>query len=536
MPIITFFRLYLGKRFIFAQVLSLLSGGTNALVLILIGKNINHYITYRDFSYNHISLLIVSFCIFIMLNRFTAAFVVTTSQKVVHRLRIEIVEKVLQLSFPKMEKEVDNIYNLITKDVDYVSRSVLLLLYVCTSFCLVFICFVYLIFCSPALFYCMIVFFFVGVVLYLVREKKIGDLFLESRNRGNDLIKVLNDILYGFKEIKVNPLIGNRILNLELRSVSKLMTDLNAKGQIDYLDNMVVGQMILFAFITFTLLFGNQIIPDSSSGVLISYIITLLYILGPIESAMQLIPQIALANISAKKILAIINELKQDSTPVKDASLSTPAQMFSLCVEDLSFKYSNNKKEHDFEIGPVNLEISKGEIIFIRGGNGSGKTTFMKSLLQLYTAQKGRLLINNQTISRATYLSYFVPVFSEFYLFDQLYHLEEAELQKFQQYAEYFELDKKVFIKERRLSTTNLSKGQRKRLSLICALLQKREILMLDEWAADQSPRFRQKFYTQLLPKLKAEGITIIAITHDDHYFHCADRLFKMEHGQLLEG
>lgn len=57
---------------------------------------------------------------------------------------------------------------------------------------------------------------------------------------------------------------------------------------------------------------------------------------------------------------------------------------------------------------------------------------------------------------------------------------------------------------------------------------------MIDEWAADQDPYFRRKFYTVIIPLLKQQEITIIAITHDDRYYHCADKLFRMEYGKLI--
>ena len=67
------------------------------------------------------------------------------------------------------------------------------------------------------------------------------------------------------------------------------------------------------------------------------------------------------------------------------------------------------------------------------------------------------------------------------------------------------------------------------------AVMEQRDCLLLDEWAADQDPQFRQFFYHALLPRLQAQGKTIIAITHDDHYFDRADRLLKMDAGQLIE-
>ncbi|WP_146743094.1 ATP-binding cassette domain-containing protein, partial [Lonsdalea populi] len=81
----------------------------------------------------------------------------------------------------------------------------------------------------------------------------------------------------------------------------------------------------------------------------------------------------------------------------------------------------------------------------------------------------------------------------------------------------------------------SLSQGQRKRVALLLALAEQREILLLDEWAADQDPQFRRVFYQMLLPHLMAEGKTVIAISHDDRYFGLADRLLEMRAGQLVE-
>jgi len=84
------------------------------------------------------------------------------------------------------------------------------------------------------------------------------------------------------------------------------------------------------------------------------------------------------------------------------------------------------------------------------------------------------------------------------------------------------------------LSTTQLSQGQRKRLALLTAYLEDRSIYLFDEWAADQDPIFKQTFYHSLLPELKARGKTVIVISHDDHYYDVADRLIKLEDGQLV--
>ena len=62
----------------------------------------------------------------------------------------------------------------------------------------------------------------------------------------------------------------------------------------------------------------------------------------------------------------------------------------------------------------------------------------------------------------------------------------------------------------------------------------------MSEWAAEQDPQFRCYFYETLLPEFNAQGKTVIAVTsvcagrHDDRWFHVADRVLKMEYGQLV--
>jgi putative ATP-binding cassette transporter len=82
----------------------------------------------------------------------------------------------------------------------------------------------------------------------------------------------------------------------------------------------------------------------------------------------------------------------------------------------------------------------------------------------------------------------------------------------------------------------DLSTGQRKRLALVHAYLEGRPVLVFDEWAADQDPTFRHLFYTELLPELRDKGHLLIVVSHDDRYFHLADRVIRMAQGRIVEG
>ncbi|MFS1163613.1 ATP-binding cassette domain-containing protein, partial [Aeromonas salmonicida] len=201
-------------------------------------------------------------------------------------------------------------------------------------------------------------------------------------------------------------------------------------------------------------------------------------------------------------------------------------------LEQVSFHYQG---EGGFAVGPINLTIEKGEQVFIIGGNGSGKSTLAMLLTGLYQPVSGRILLDGEPITdRNAYLALFSAIFTDYHLFQHLLGPEpKAELVA--EWLDRLQMGSKLAIEDNFIADIDLSQGQRKRVALLLALAEQREVMLFDEWAADQDPQFRRIFYQLLLPRLKAMGKTVIAISHDDHYFSLADRLLEMRQGQLTE-
>jgi putative ATP-binding cassette transporter len=200
--------------------------------------------------------------------------------------------------------------------------------------------------------------------------------------------------------------------------------------------------------------------------------------------------------------------------------------------------YYQEREDNNFTLGPINLVIEPGELIFLVGGNGSGKTTIAKLLTGLYSPDSGMLYLDQRPVTdenRNDYRQLFSAVFSDFYVFGQLLGIDAATADaRAHEYLTRLQLEHKVSIREGILSTTDLSQGQRKRLALLTAYLEDRPIYLFDEWAADQDPLFKEVFYLRLLPELKARGKTVIVITHDDRYYYVADRIIKLDYGKLV--
>lgn len=192
--------------------------------------------------------------------------------------------------------------------------------------------------------------------------------------------------------------------------------------------------------------------------------------------------------------------------------------------------------EQSFNLDICGFSLKKGEILLIRGGNGSGKSTFFRVIAGLLPSSQGTISVDGTPLSDMdinAYRSLFSCVFTDFYLFDSVLGLDVGP-EDIAGALAMVRLDKKVGVTEDGVfSSTDLSTGQRKRLALACALLEKRPVLLLDEVAADFDPKFREYFYKELLPALQKAGKTVLAISHDDRYFSVADRVITMEYGSM---
>ncbi|MHA6312024.1 MULTISPECIES: multidrug ABC transporter permease/ATP-binding protein [Pantoea] len=270
----------------------------------------------------------------------------------------------------------------------------------------------------------------------------------------------------------------------------------------------------------------------ANTAVAATFSLTLLFLRTPLLSAVGALPTLLSAQVAFRKLNAF------DLAPYQPDFHASPskASWQTLELRDVCFHYGEN----GFKVGPINLTLHRGELLFLIGGNGSGKSTLAMLLTGLYQPQSGTLLLDGQPIDADgldRWRQHFSAVFTDVHLFDRLIGHEgiPANPALVQQWLERLKMQDKLKIEGNKVLNLQLSKGQSKRLALLLAVAEERDVLLLDEWAADQDPHFRRIFYRELLPWLQAAGKTVFAISHDDHYFIHADRLLEMREGQLTE-
>ena len=520
------------------SVLAIVSGLSGFAFIAIINKIISDSMgnIQGENTTNYLYMFLVTITIFFITRRWLSGGVIKLSQEIYWTIRKDVIKLILKSPYRKLQEFKDEIYSTLTTDVNNITNASLMVITFFSSLILIIACLVYMAFLSLSLFLISLGTILVGVLIYVIRSKTSNKQIIAVRELENSFVNVFNSILHGAKEININEDKGTQIYDEQVMTIAKEGEITYIKAFIKYLNSELISQLLFYGLITFILVYAESIL-NTALDVKVSFVFVLLYLMGPIVNVMTIVPIMNRAVVSLKKMQTLKKEL-QNLEHIK--SLSTEdKEIFkgfrNLKLTDYTFSYGKDQ----FSIGPINLSVNRNEAVFVYGGNGEGKTTFINTVLKLYELDGGVAYVDDELIPEkdlGKVKALFAPVFSDFYLFDDFYGIETVDYDKIHKYLELFELEDKVLVKDGKFSTTDLSTGQRKRLALISILLEDRPILVLDEWAADQDPHFRHKFYTEIIPILiKEEDKTIIAITHDDRYYHVADKLLKMEYGILEE-
>lgn len=291
-------------------------------------------------------------------------------------------------------------------------------------------------------------------------------------------------------------------------------------------------------FLLFAGLITYKVLAGISGAELSGFVLVLLYIQGPISQLIHFVPVMGEAQIAYRRIAEFAAEGTEAEPNLLSAQApATARRIREIALRGVSHGFPAAGDKAPFTLGPLDLTIRAGEILFIVGENGSGKTTLIKLLLGLYPPQAGEILLDGVPVTAQTrdaYRQHFSAIFFDYHLFDDLIPADGADPDAARPLLERLDLAHKVGISEGRFSTTDLSTGQRKRLALVQTVLEGRPVLVLDEWAAEQDPTFRRRFYEELLPDLRSGGRTLIVISHDDRYFGAADRVLHLAEGRIV--
>ena len=458
-------------------------------------------------------------------------------QHIIATLRKQLGEKVLSAPIEQIERyRSHRLIPVLTHDVDTISDFAFAFAPLAISLTVTLGCMGYLAMLSWPMFLIMVVAILIGTgIQYFAQGRGIKG-FFAARDAEDELQKHYNAIAEGAKELRIHRPRRQRMFNSGIKGTA----DFICKTQIKSINTFVIaksfGSMLFFVVIGLALAL-QSFWPSADKTVMSGFVLVLLYMKGPLEHLVGTLPVVSRAQIAFRRIAELS---AQFSSPEPHLLLSDQGKkaepVQSLELKDVRYAFPAVGDASPFTLGPVNLKIEQGDIVFIVGENGCGKTTLIKLLLGLYPPQQGEIRLNGECVTALTrddYRQLFTTVFADYYLFDDVVQGDTHIPDDANKYLQRLEIAHKVSVQDGSFTTTDLSTGQRKRLALVNAWLEERPVLVFDEWAADQDPTFRRIFYTELLPDLKRLGKTIIVISHDDRYFDVADQLVRMDAGKV---
>jgi putative pyoverdin transport system ATP-binding/permease protein len=515
-----------------ASLIGALAGGGSTVLVVLVNRQLTSAPALRweiaALAFGGL-LVVVS-----VLNLLSRVLLVRLMQRAEYETRLDLSRRILATPLRQLEEVgASRLYAVLTQDVANLSAALSALPNLSINAAMLAGCLVYLAWLSWPVLIALVAVLAATLVINSAFDRRAFRLLSMARDKFDLVLEHFRGLTEGVKELKMHGLRSRAFLEEGLVPASSSLRDRNAAAFEAYAVGSTWSQGVFFVFVGF-LIFVLPRMIDVRLELLTSYIVTVLFARGPIVALMDSLPTVRRASVALRSIERL--QLGGEADPV---GVAPPAAPHRVELAAITHTYYREREEDNFVLGPIDLHLDAGELVFLVGGNGSGKTTLAKVLCGLYPPESGAVLTDGRAVSEAgrnAYRQLFSVVFSEFFLFERLLGLtghQQVLDAEARDYLRLLQLDHKVRVDQGTLSTTELSRGQRKRLALLTAYLEDRPFYVFDEWAADQDPYFKDVFYRQLLPNLRDRGRGVLVISHDSHYHDVADRIIHLDFGRI---
>ena len=511
------------------------SGLSNAVLLWIVNSAANSS-TDAGPDWQSFSMFLIAISAYVLTQRYVLHVSAVEIEKIVAKVRVNLADKIRTADLQAVEGiGRSQIFASLNTHTTTLSQATAPMILACQGTLLVFFSALYIFTLSKVAFFLTLAIVAAGIVFHLRHKKQVIQELERSTAKENELFAAFTHLLEGFKEVKLSARRSDE-LYADLKNIAFEVAALKTRSGARYADLHIFTQVmfyLLLAAIVFALPGLSHVrVPEVTK---ISAAI--LFIIGPLSLIVGVFPMFRRANHAIENILGLEAVLDRAQPPEPEEAVTGPLAFTCIELSDVTFSYTDREGRAGFTMGPVDLTLVRGERLFIVGGNGSGKSTLLKVLTGLYRPTAGRILIDDVPVAELGYAAYrelFSAIFSDYHLFDRLYGIADVNDEEVKHELAEMDLRRKTAWRGGRFVNQDLSTGQRKRLALVISRLEKKPIQVFDEWAADQDPEFRLRFYDKLLDQMREAGQTVVAATHDDRYYPYADRVLTMEEGRVV--
>lgn len=529
------------KALLLAIFLGAIAGSFYGLIIPFVLSGISNKTNIDNFSlfdkgHREVNFFLICFII-LFAKAISVILINNIAKSATAELRIKISKKINESSIKKIEDiGFSKLIVLLTEDANNVCTAAVAIPMVIISVVTVIGMLGYLCSLNTSVFFIVVIAIVVGVILFKIPVAMAAKLYNKARDLRDFLQESMRGLVFGAYELKLERGKSKTYIHEEISTPQMRVSSLEKLGDAVFHAAGASSDLLSFFIIGFVVFYlpGYLQYPITDNyGV----VMVLLYIAGPITNILGTLQNLNMGQVSLNRILKLEN---LDNEFAEGNSIDRIGCWKEFRLEAIAYQYTNLSlyEGNNFSLSPLNISFKPGEIVFIVGGNGSGKSTLAKIISMHYTPGSGGVYFDNVAINSKNIVSAREKVsviFSNYYIFDKFYRdLTDKETSKINYYLSVLGLKDKTQFIDNRFTTTKLSDGQRRRLALLIALLDDKEIYIFDEWASDQDPEFKRIFYQEILPDMKKNKKLVIVITHDDRYYQCADRVIFMEDGKLI--
>ena len=487
-------------------------------------------------STEHAFQFVLLLSVFLLSTHFAMKLGVILSSEMMHDLRINLARRIASTDFVVIENyDKGEIFAHFAVDVNQLVKTALSLINALQALVVLIFCLLYIAWLSEIGVFFILSSLALGISAYFYQYKKAREKQKSARTHEGRYIDAINKFLIGFIDLKLNSKKMSTALNKKAALSNRARIEY-AGSELDFHKSFIVSKFLIFVVLSFSIMVPSHWVTSESS-IHFQILTAMLFSIKPTEEIIDTTISLMRGSVALEKINTIDDVLLPFQRENENHK-KFPRPEHSISLQNLVLEFSKNRENINFQLGPLNLWFKRGDIIFIVGGNGSGKTSLLKLISGLYQPSSGNIMVDTKKITdnnRQIYCENFSGLFSEFYLFDKLYDYEDLNLNDYRLWLQKFQLQGKVREDSGLIDPRNFSKGQIKRLALVFLLLEGRDIIAFDEFSADQDPQFCKYFYDELLYYLKLFGKTVFVISHDDRYFDRCDHLVKLNKGIVVE-
>jgi putative ATP-binding cassette transporter len=518
-----------------------LGGVSNASILAAINSGVQDAGNGQKPGLWAAALFLVALFLFMKTQEFVTITATAEIEAIIHKLRLRLMDMIRRSELLELEKiGRSRIVAAVTSDTAVLTQASNMLCFTIQGAVLVFFVGLYVAYLSIAAFLLTVVIVGGAGTIFHYKNKRLAAQKSESAAWERRLFERLTDFLNGFKEVRLNKARSDD-LYADAADVSKTAANIKIRTQAETFKMIVTSQISMYVLLG-AVVFVAPNLSDSLGGSSIAKATTaLLFVVGACFGLVQSIPILLNANSAADRIAHLEGALETALVSVEPREITARKRFDKIEMQNIVFRYTDRFSDTVFKIGPIDFTLNSGDLVFITGGNGSGKSTFLRVLSGLYPPDSGEINVDGVRINdntRDDYRALISAIFFDYHLFQRLYGVDDPDPAELDSLFRKFKLEDKTSLTNGEFRTLDLSGGQRRRLALIVSMLEKRPIMLLDEWTAEQDPEYRRKFYDELLPEMLRAGATIIVITHDDRYLdelHLPARRIRMDEGRIVE-